>query len=316
MTGEAAPAVAGKARGGADDRFGLLLIASITLFWGVNWPAMKLAVAEVPVWTFRTICLVIGGLGLLAICRLARMSLAVPRGQIWPLILVSLFNITGWHLFSAAGLVYMPAGRASIVAFTMPLWAALLAIPILDERLSKTTAAGMAVGMAGMAVLVLPDWQGLLAAPLGILFMLLAALSWAAGTVLLKRFRWSISTAALAGWQLLLGGVPVTLGAVIFDRGFDPLAVSGTAWAATLYAALIPMIYCHWAWFRVVGIYPAAVAAIGTLAIPVLGVLSSNWALGEAIGVEEVLSLLLVLAGLVLVLVVPALRARAATPPG
>ena len=309
MTEQAAPTAA-RTASRSDDRLGLLLIASITLFWGVNWPAMKLAVGEVPVWTFRTICLVAGGLGLLAICRLGRLKLAVPRAELAPLVLVAFFNITGWHLFSAFGLVYMPAGRASIVAFTMPLWAALLAVPLLQERLSWSTLAGLGVGMIGMAVLVIPDWQAIAAAPLGIVFMLLAALSWATGTVLLKRFRWSMPTSVLAGWQLLLGGLPVILGALLLDRGFDPMAVSGTAWAATLYAALIPMIYCHWAWFRVVGIYPAAVAAVGTLAIPVLGVLSSSLALGEPVGLDIVLSLVLVIAGLVLVLILPSLRRR------
>lgn len=292
------------------DRLGLVLIASITLFWGVNWPAMKLAVAEMPVWTFRTLCLVIGGAGLLAICRMSGQRLAIPRAELGPLVLAALFNITGWHLFSAFGLVYMPAGRASIVAFTMPLWAALLAVPILGERLSRSTIAGLAIGMLGMAALVIPDWQSIVAAPLGLAYMLGAALSWAAGTVLLKRFRWSIPTSALAGWQLLLGGVPVAIGALLLDRGFDPFSVSAVGWGATLYAALIPMIYCHWAWFRVVGIYPAAVAAIGTLAIPVLGVLSSNLALGEPIGVDVVLSLVLVLAGLVVVLILPSWRRR------
>ncbi len=292
------------------DRAGLLLLASITLFWGVNWPAMKLAVAEIPVWTFRTLCLVVGGFGLLVICRVSRQRLSVPRAEILPLILAALFNITGWHLFSAFGLVYMPAGRASIVAFTMPLWAALLAVPILGERLAPSTIAGLVVGMIGMAVLVVPDWQSIAAAPLGLVFMLLAALSWAMGTVLLKRYRWSMGTAALAGWQLLIGGLPVAIGAVLLDRGFDPSAPSLTAWSAALYAALIPMIYCHWAWFRVVSIYPAAVAAIGTLAIPVLGVLSSAIALGEPVGLDVVISLCLVLAGLVLVLILPGWLAR------
>lgn len=292
------------------DRTGLLLLASITLFWGVNWPAMKLAVGEVPVWSFRTICLVVGGLGLLAICRAARLRLAVPRAELMPLLLVAFFNITGWHLCSAFGLIYMPAGRASIVAFTMPLWAALLAIPLLGDRPTWRLAIGLAAGMAGMAVLVAPDWRAIAAAPLGLVFMLLAALSWATGTVLMKRYRWSMPTSVLAGWQMVLGGLPILLGALLVDRGFDPFGVSATAWAATVYAALIPMIFCHWAWFRVVGIYPAAVAAVGTLAIPVVGVLSSNLALGEPIGIDVVLSLALVLAGLGIVLILPGLRRR------
>jgi drug/metabolite transporter (DMT)-like permease len=75
------------------------------------------------------------------------------------------------------------------------------------------------------------------------------------------------------------------------------------------------MIFCHWAWFRIVAIYPAAVAAIGTLAIPVVSVLASALLKHEAIGSSEILSLGLVLMSLMLVLVVPALKNRAAQVP-
>jgi drug/metabolite transporter (DMT)-like permease len=145
--------------------------------------------------------------------------------------------------------------------------------------------------------------------------MILAAISWATGTVALKRYRFTIPTASLAGWQMLIGGIPIFIGAALFDRGFAPGEVSTTAWIAVAYAAIIPMIYCHWAWFRVVSLYPAAVAAIGTLAIPVVGVISSAWIVGERIGWSEIAALALVLAALSLVLVVPAIRNRAAQVP-
>jgi drug/metabolite transporter (DMT)-like permease len=69
-----------------------------------------------------------------------------------------------------------------------------------------------------------------------------------------------------------------------------------------LHVVLFPMIFCHWAWFSVVSLFPASVAAIGTLAIPVIGVLSSVWMLGEALGVQEIsaLSIVVVSVGIVL----------------
>jgi drug/metabolite transporter (DMT)-like permease len=298
----------GTAENRALPREGLLLLAAITLFWGVNWPTMKLALSEVPVLTFRTICLLAGGLGVLAICRVGRLPLRIPRGQLRPVVLVTVFNITGWHLLSASALLYMEAGRASIVAFTMPLWATLLAVPVLGERLRGTTIIGLVVGLAGIGVLVLPSWRTLVTQPLGLLFMLAAALSWAAGTVGLKYYRWRMPTAVLTGWQLLLGSLPIAAGALVFDADFTPAAVSTTAWLATLYAALIPIIFCQWAWFRVVALFPAAIAAIGTLAIPVIGVLSSAIGLGEPIGLDVILSLILVCLALGIVLILPTLR--------
>jgi len=130
--------------GGLGIGAGLLLLAVLTVLWGVNWPMMKLAVAEVPVWTFRSICLLGAGAGFVLICRFAGQSFRIPRGQIRQLLVVSLFNVTIWHICSATGLVHLAASRAAIIAFTMPLWAAVLAVPVLGERPTLYTIGGLA----------------------------------------------------------------------------------------------------------------------------------------------------------------------------
>jgi drug/metabolite transporter (DMT)-like permease len=293
---------------------GLLLLAGVTFFWGTNWPAMKVIVAEMPIFSFRTVCLFGGGIGILAIARFSGLRVRIPRGELGPLLFVSLFNITIWHLCSAAGLLHLGAGRASIIAFTMPLWAALFATRFLGERLTVTTLAGLAVGLLGMAALLLPDWAAVTADPLGPIFMLTAAISWAIGTVGLKYFRFTLPVTALTGWQLILGGVPVALGAALLEGGFSPAALSLQAWLALIYTVLAAMIFCHWGWFKLVRNYPAVVAAISTLAIPVVGVLSSALLLGEPLGLDVLLSLALVLAALFLVLVLPMLRRRGSRP--
>jgi drug/metabolite transporter (DMT)-like permease len=298
------------------DRTGLWLLLAITIFWGVNWPAIKLSVNEVPVWAFRAICLAAGAGGLFAIARAAGLPLRIPRRDLGWLILASLGNITGWHIFSAIGVFYMLPGRASILAFTMPLWAAPIAAFWVGERLGWPKLLGLVVGALGLAVLVVPDWQNLLAAPLGPAFMLLAAISWAFGTVALKAHSFSMPTTSLVAWQMVIGGAPIFLGALILNHDFEPGSVSALGWWAVAYAALIPMVFCHWAWFRVVAIYPAVVAAIGTLAIPVVGVISSALITNDPVGWAEILSLLLILFALFLVLVVPMLRRKRAAAEG
>jgi drug/metabolite transporter (DMT)-like permease len=98
----------------------LPLLAGLSLFWGVNWRIMKIVLAEIPVWTFRTLCLVGGGLGLLGLVRANGIFLTIPKKELGALLMVSGMNVTGWHLFSAYGVCYMQAGRASIIAYTMP----------------------------------------------------------------------------------------------------------------------------------------------------------------------------------------------------
>lgn len=287
---------------------GILLLATVTLVWGVNWPMMKRAVSEIPIWTFRAICLVGAAAGLIVISRLAGHKLRIPRGEMKLLLVVSLFNISIWHITSATGLVHLEASRATIIAFTMPLWAALMAVPILGERPSWNGVAGLVLGLAGMIVLLLPDRAMLWADPVGPIVMLTAAISWAIGTVVLKYAKFTMSATVLTSWQLILGGIPVVFGAVSLDRGFDPWVVSVEAWLATAFTVIGATIFCHWGWFKLVRRFPAVGISVGSLAIPVVGVTASAIGLGESVGAEVLIALALVLVALFLVLILPGLR--------
>jgi drug/metabolite transporter (DMT)-like permease len=283
---------------------GVALLGALTLLWGSNWPAMKLALQEIDPWTFRTVCLLVGGGGLLTIVRAGGHSLRVPRAERWPLALIALFNITGWHLCSAYGLTLIQAGRGAIIAYTMPLWTVVFGRLLLGERITPSRLTALALGLAGMAVLVAPDLGAIRAAPAGSLLVLGAALSWAIGTVLTKSRRWTVPTAVLTGWQLLLGAVPIVLGAAIRWSPAGGASFGGTgglstaALLGTAYATFVGVIFCHWAWFRIVALLPAAVAAIGTLGVPIVGLLTSALVLGEPVGATELTALVLVVGAL------------------
>lgn len=291
---------------------GLVLLAAISLFWGANWPGMKIVLAEIPVWWFRAMCVGVGGLGLLAIARASGSSLRVPRGEIGPLLLVSLFAMFGWQVLSAYGVSKMPAGRASIIAFTMPVWAAFLSYALLGEPITRFKVLGLLLGMTGLAILVGQDLMVFNKAPLGALFMLGAALSWGIGTVLFKKYRWTTPVAVLVGWQLAVSAMPITAVAMLFEPVPGLTHISAKALFALLYVFAFPIIFCHWAFFRVVSMFPATVAAMGTLAVPVIGVYSSALVLGEPVGWREFAALLLICAAMASVLVLPALKLKRA----
>ena len=278
------------------------LIAAISVLWGLNWPMMKVAVGELSPWTFRTVCVVVSGFGLLLLARATGERLTVLRSQWRALALVSLLSVTGWHLFSAFSLVHMGGGRGAIVAYTMPIWAALLSAWYLKERPTRRRLAALTVGMAGIALLIGPDLFGLGHDPLGPLLMIGAAMCWAAGIVVLKGERWQVGIMALTGWQLLLGGIPIVLAWLVIERHPDLSHLTWAGGLATLYAATVALIFCFAAHNKVVTLVPATAAAISTLAIPVIGLLSSAWLLGEPIGWRDVAALVLVLGSIALVL--------------
>jgi drug/metabolite transporter (DMT)-like permease len=285
--------------------YNLLLLAGLSLFWGINWPIIKIVLAEIPVWTFRTLCLVCGGLGLLGLVRVNGVSLDIPKKELGPLVMVAMLNVTGWHLCSAYGVYYMQAGRASIIAYTMPVWAAIFSVILLKEPLGVRQILGLFFGLASLAILIGPAVASLRTTPVGAIFMLGAAVSWAAGTVFVKYFRWTIPTSLLTAWQLLVGSLPVLIGALIMDPINSVLQLSPKGIIAMVYMILFPMIFCYWAWFKVVSILPATLATICTLSIPVIGVFTSALMLGEAITSLEITALVLVLLALSVVLVRP-----------
>jgi drug/metabolite transporter (DMT)-like permease len=279
-----------------------LLLAALTLGWGFNWPTMKLALAQMPVWTFRGLCVVFGAAGLFLIARANRLQLMPPAGHWRRIALSALFNVTLWNVLVAYGLRLLPAGRSVILAYTMPLWVVLLSSFLLGERLTSRRVLGVALGMAGMLLLVAREFSAMQAAPLGAVFVVGAALSWAIGTVLLKRFPTPMPTTSYTGWQLIVGGVPIALGALVIDHGsWQPLG--SAAWFALAYNIVIAFVLCYWAWYKLVAIAPAGVSALGTLLIPVVGVFSSMLVLGERPSGAEYLALLLVLGALATVLV-------------
>jgi drug/metabolite transporter (DMT)-like permease len=283
-------------------RQGVLLLAALSFFWGVNWPVMKVVLNELPPLTFRTFCLVLGGLGMLVLTRLSGTRLSLPGEDVKAVIFVTLFNIIGWHLCSAYGIMRMQASRAVIIAFTMPLWAMLLSNLLLKERITRLRAAALALGLTGLTLLIWPDIRAVGTAPLGTLFMLGAAVSWAAGTVLMKFFKWHVPTTLLLGWQMLFGSIPVLAGALALEPMTAVFHLSAKAILAMIYIILVPMLFCYWAFFTVVRLYSASIAALGTLSIPVIGVLSSRLMLHELVGFHEITALVLVLISLALVM--------------
>jgi drug/metabolite transporter (DMT)-like permease len=280
----------------------LVLLGVLTLCWGLNWPILKIALRDVPVLPFRALCLMIAGPLVMLVAAVRGDRLMPRRTEIWPLLAGGLLNVSVWHLLSATGVALLPAGRASIIAYTMPAWAAVLGALVLGERLTFRGIAGLCLGMAGVAVLVLPDWRHVLAAPAGVAAMLLAAIDWAAGTIMVKRFQSTLSVAAVSGWQTTIGGVPILAAAMIIGPfpGLD--RATPETWLAIGYVIFLGMAFGQWAWYKLIELMPAGIAAISTLAIPAVGVIGSALMLGEAIGAAEIVALGLVLCALALVL--------------
>ncbi|HWA37886.1 MAG TPA: DMT family transporter [Burkholderiales bacterium] len=281
------------------------ILAALTLAWGFNWTAMKVSLTEIPPWTFRALCLSCGSGVLFVALKLGGEKLAVPRGQ-WPrLWMLALLNITCWNMLVAFGLLSIPSGRAAILAYLMPAWAIPLSILVLGEKFNGRKLAGLALGLGALLLLLGDGVRTLGTAPLGSLLVVGASVSWALGTVLQKRFPVAMPSAAYTAWIMLLGGVPIFLGALVFDDFGSLQGASGWPLAGLLYNIFVAFAFAHWAWIKIATSVPVGVFSLSMLVIPVVGVISGMLFLGERPSWAEYVALGLVLASLMTV-VLPA----------
>ena len=279
------------------------VLAGITLVWGFNWTAMKVAISEVAPFTFRTMCLAAGSGVLFAVLRATGQPLAIPRSQWRRLALVAFFTITCWNVLVVFGLRLIPSGRAAILAYSMPAWAIPLSVWFLGERMNGRKLLGLALGMTGMALLLAQEFTSLAGAPLGALLVLGAAWTWAIGTLLQKKFPVQAPVAALTAWMMLIGGIPIYLGALAFDDWSALRDVSLWPALAVAYNVLLSFAWAHWAWIKLATSVSVSTFSLSMLMTPVVGVFSGVIFLGERPGWPEFAALVLVLGSLATVVV-------------
>ena len=287
-------------------------IAILTVIWGCNWPVLKVGVSEIAPLTFRAMTLPFAAIGMLVIARMSGDSIRIPREWWGKVAALAFFNIAGWNGFVLFGVQQLPAGRSAIIAYTMPIWATVIAMYVLHEPLSRRKVFGLVLGMLGMVVLLGEDIRHIRSTPIGAILILCAAILWAVGTVLLRKWKPPIAQNTLSGWMMLLGWLPLVIAAPFFEtHPWSYLGhLSGGAWFAILYNIFLAGTLAHWAWFTLARTLPVAVSSLSSLPVPVVGVFAGMIFLGERPGVTEFVALGLVISSLFAVLWQPA-RARA-----
>jgi probable blue pigment (indigoidine) exporter len=226
----------------------------------------------------------------------------VPRPMWLRLLLVSMLTIGGWVAFMGLALLWLSASEAAVFGISIPVWVAFLAWPILGERLSPVRAVALTVALAGIAVLV--GGNGIEASveklP-GIACALAGAVCVGLGTVLTKHFPLAMPPLSLAAWQIGLGCLPIAIVGLAVEQP-HLAALSYIGWLSMLYMTLIQFCLCYVCWFAALERLPAATASIGTLLVPVVGVLAAAAMLREPLGLREITALLLTLGGVAVAL--------------
>jgi len=281
-----------------------LMVVLLSLGWGTTWPAMRIALDEVPPFSMRVATMLVGALTLAALTLLMRRSFALRgRRAVVHVLVAGLFNIVSFTVLTPFAQLYAATSRVSILVYSMPIWATLMARVFLGERITGMRAAAFALCVAGIVVLIAP-----LAAtriPLGLVLALGAAFGWAAGTIYLKWADIREEPMAVTFWQVVVGFVVMLICQPLVEGRLHLWPIKMTTLAALVFAGFVGSGVAYYLWFEIVRRLSAMTASLGVLASPAIGVVSSVILLGERPTLTDILGFALILSASACVLLAP-----------
>lgn len=287
----------------------LLLALAVTAVWGSNFVVIKMALVHLPPLLFATLRFVFALLPAL---------FWVPRPQVRWSLLAAYGTLTGVGQFGVLYLAmngHIAPGLASLVIQTQVFFTIGLAMWISQERVDRYQWCALGLAAAGIVVIALHTGGG--TTPGGLLMVLFAAACWAGGNITAKRANaknvltfvvWAsgFAIAPLFALSLMFEGWQA-IGAGIANAGAaDWAAVLWQAWGNTLFG------FAAWAWL--LARHPAATVAPMALLVPVFGMGTAAWWLGEPLPPWKLAAALLVMTGLALNVLWPRTRGSASVP--
>ena len=297
-------------------RVTLALIVLVALLIGANFTALKFALDHTTPLFLAGMRTVVGGTFLLGFVTLVRGErIPTDRAMLAKIFVVSFAITTVSSGLLVFGVNRVPAGLASLLASTMPLFTALLVLLLMGTRPTRLGALGLAVGFSGTVVLASPSLDGD-ATAVGVIALALSALAWAFGTMFMQWKDFSaVSPVMIVAVQLPMSAavlIPVALlteGAADTDWSlglFVPLVYAAIPANAVTFALMATIVQ------RATATQAAATAYL----IPISGVFFGWLIRGERLGTIELVGGVLVVAGVYLLVTANARAKMTAVVPG
>jgi drug/metabolite transporter (DMT)-like permease len=293
------------------DRAARLMLVALALTWGLTWPALRIALDEIPPFSMRTGTCGLGMITVFGFALLQHRKLAIAGTVARAHVLVAgCLNLTALSLFTAFAQLATATSRVIILTYTMPIWASLMARPILGEQLTRARVVALVLCGIGLAVLIRPLIGS--GDPVGFGFALASAVSWAAGTVYLKWARIKADPIAVTAWQLVVATAASSTGLWLVESEPHLWPVSASALAALIFSGVVGSGVAYLLWFEIVRRLAAITASLAVLSVPVVGIVASILVLGERPTLADCVGFALIFAAAACVLLAPGARASTA----
>ena len=295
------------------NRLVLATVFLVAILIGANFTMLKFALDHTTPMLLASMRTVVGGTFLIGFALLRGERLPRRFDDLRNIFVISLSITTVSSALLVFGVNRVPAGVASLMSSTMPLFTAVLSALLLGAAVSRVAGIGLGIGLAGTVILASPSLSGDTAA-IGIISLAVSALAWAFGTVYMKWRDFSrVSPVMLVGVQLAMSAVVLVPFALIVE------GTAETEWTVgllgpVLYAAIPANAVTFALMATIVSRATPTQASATAYLIPVFGVFFGWLIRDEVLGAAEVIGGALVVTGVYVLVTSNARRVEKARP--
>ena len=276
----------------------IILLIILILVWTSVWSLFRIVIEAVPPLSFRVIIGIPAFVLLLILGFKKVKTINVPKADWKPLLLISFFNVTLWQVLMLYGISMLGGGRAAVLTYTMPVWATIFAAIFGYEKINLSIIISLIFGMLGIFFLSIEIniFQNMV----GFLITLSAGLSWAVGTMIVKYGGIKSDGLIVAGWQQIIGIIPIIPFALYFDSinfgSIDYIHIS-----IIFYGIFLSSAYTYWAYFTILQKFSVNVTSISVMAVPILAILVDYVFINVKFSMFDLLALIFIVTGIYIV---------------
>ena len=280
----------------------IFLLILLILVWTSVWSLFKVAIEAIPPLSFRVIIGIPAFFLLLFLGFKKVKTIYVPKSDFKPLLLISFFNVTLWQVLMLYGINMLGGGRAAVLTYTMPVWATIFASIFGYEKINMSIIISLIFGMIGIFFLSLEI--NVFENMLGFLITLSAGLSWAIGTMIVKYGGIKSDGLIVAGWQQIIGIIPIIPFALYFDLG-NFGSIDYRHILIIIYGIFLSSAYTYWAYFTILQKFSVNVTSISVMAVPILAILVDYVLVDVEFSSFDLLALIFIVSGIYIVATKP-----------
>lgn len=284
-----------------EERQTILAYIAVCIFWGSTYLAIRIGVSELPPTIFAGIRFLIAGSLMLGYAKIKGLPMPKNLSEVFKISIVGVFLLVGGNGAVVWAETRVSSGIASLMVATVPLFMAIIEYMSPSKtKINKKGWLGLFIGFAGVAFLVLTDWNKSSVDIIGMVLLIIGALSWALGSVYSKSFTTSASTISNIAIQMLSGGICLSIiGAVLGE--FQGVQITPKGLGALLYLVVFGSIVAYSCYIYILQKWPAAKAGTYAYVNPPVAVMLGAIILGEVISIKIIFATITILFGVILV---------------